>query len=36
MEAIHKRLERHGRSIEVVVLSVLGVLLLRKGLGGLL
>lgn len=36
MEAIHKRLERHGRSIEVVVLSVLGVLLLRKGLAGLL
>jgi threonine/homoserine/homoserine lactone efflux protein len=36
MEAIHKLLERHGRSIEIVVLSFLGVLLLHKGLAGLL
>ena len=34
MEAIHKRLERHGWSIEIVVLSILGVLLLHKGLAG--
>jgi threonine/homoserine/homoserine lactone efflux protein len=36
MGAVRARLEKHGRVIEIVVFSVLGVVLLGKGLAGLM